>query len=111
LGAELNQGMVRLKAEDHTGEKTYQHDDRYGLGADVVNLLNNGGYLFGPEDHYTSLTEKNGCGSHMIDPTDYFPAETSKGPGEKRTRLPGNFVFTWILLMRISSHLLDSLYA
>jgi hypothetical protein len=44
----------------------------------------------------------------MIDPTDYFPAETSKGPGEKRTRLPGDFVFTWILIMSIGSHLRDS---
>jgi hypothetical protein len=44
----------------------------------------------------------------MIDPTDYFPAETSKGPGEKRARLPGDFVCTRILIMRISSHLRGS---
>jgi hypothetical protein len=93
LGAKFNQGVVRLKAQDHTGEKTYQHDDGYGLGADVVNLLNDAGYLFGPEDHDTSLTEKDGCGSHMIDPTDYFPAESSKGPGDKSARLSSDFVF------------------
>jgi hypothetical protein len=100
--------MVRLKTENHTGEKTYQHDDRYGLGADVVNLLNDAGYLFGPEDHDTSLAEKNGCGSHVIDPTDYFPAESSKGPGDKSAWLSSDFVFYSILIMRIGGHLPDS---
>jgi hypothetical protein len=44
----------------------------------------------------------------MIDPTDYFPAESSKGAGEKSTRLSSDFVFNRILIMRMSGHLPDS---
>jgi hypothetical protein len=44
----------------------------------------------------------------MIDPTDYFPAENSKRKGDKGALLLSDFVFTWILIVRISSHLRDS---
>ncbi len=49
-GAKLDQGVEKLQAEHHTGEKTHQHNNKGRLGTDIIDLVHDLPELFSPED-------------------------------------------------------------
>jgi hypothetical protein len=55
--------MVGLEAHDHAGEQADEHDDHGGPGPEVIDLLNDLGYLLGSKYLQGGQEEENGRGA------------------------------------------------
>jgi len=82
LRAEFHEGMVGLKAQHHPGEEPDQQDDHRGLGADIIDLLDDFRQLFGFENLKEGQAEENERCAHLVDPADDRPAESGKRHGQ-----------------------------
>jgi hypothetical protein len=92
FGAELHQGMVGLKPEYHAGEKAHQHDNGYGPGANVVDLLNDSWELSHTKYHEEGFGKKDGCSAQIVDQIHRFPAHSGERPGQYHEWSVGWFV-------------------
>ena len=64
--AELRKDVVKLQAQDHSGEQSDEHLDGRRSGADMIYLLDNLWKLLGSKDHHERFAEKDGCCAEII---------------------------------------------
>jgi hypothetical protein len=72
--------MVGLETHDHAGEKADEHNNHRGFCPDVIDLLNNLGYLLGSKYLQDRQKEENSRGPQIADPADRCPADSGEWP-------------------------------